>query len=288
MALERLEPGFDMDNVLTAVVTLPEAHASRRGRAMDRRAPSRGRGSCPASSAPAPTSRLPFAGGRWNPNRGLEIEGPAAPRRAKARGPSTTSSRPACSKRCACGSSRAALSPTRDGAGAPLVAIVNQAMARRFWPDRSPLGARLRQGDDPAGQWRTVVGVVADIRNDDADQPPLPYLYVPLAQQPRTDDVADAAHGVGDPAALAEPLRRAIAALRSGSGALRRAHDARGVGADLSGSRMLIQVMGALALIALGLAGSASGAWRRSRSVSARARSACAWRSARRAGQVGA
>jgi predicted permease len=140
-----------------------------------------------------------------------------------------------------------------DGAETQPVAIVNQAMARRFWPNRSPIGARLRQGGTDS-VWRTVVGVVADIRNDDADQPPLPYLYVPLAQEPiRT--VSIAIRTANDPARLADPLRQAIAAFDPDQPL----YDVRTMvdlwTADLQGSRILIQVMSVLALIALGLAG---------------------------------
>jgi putative ABC transport system permease protein len=72
-----------------------------------------------------------------------------------------------------------------DAAGAPLVVLVNATMARRYWPNASPLGARLRLGDEPTTDaWRTVVGVVGDIRNDDIDQPPTPYVFVPHAQRP--------------------------------------------------------------------------------------------------------
>jgi ABC-type antimicrobial peptide transport system permease subunit len=99
-----------------------------------------------------------------------------------------------------------------------------------------------------------VVGVVADIRNDDADQPALPYLYVPLAQEPiRT--VSLALRAANDPAGLAEPLRQAIASFDPDHPL----YDVRTMidvwETDLQNSRLLIQVMGALAMIALGLAG---------------------------------
>ena len=211
IALERLEPGFDIDNVLTAVVTLPEAmppDAAARwiDEAVDARAPAAGRHRRPARPAGC---RLPAAAGI--PNRGLEIEGQPADADARGRWAVDYVDHAGAARDArACRSSKGARSPTPTAPDAPLVAIVNQAMARRFWPGRSPLGARLRQGDDPPGQWRTVVGIVGDIRNDDADQPPLPYLYVPLAQQPaRTMTLT--LRTAGDPAALAEPLRRAIA-----------------------------------------------------------------------------
>ena len=59
------------------------------------------------------------------------------------------------------------LSPT-DDAGTPLVAVVNESLAGRLWPDQDPLGQRLRNarlGD--SAPWITVVGVVADIREAD-------------------------------------------------------------------------------------------------------------------------
>jgi hypothetical protein len=42
--------------------------------------------------------------------------------------------------------------------------VISETMARRYWPDRSPLGSRLRIGSEPDSEWRTVVGVVADVR----------------------------------------------------------------------------------------------------------------------------
>ena len=50
----------------------------------------------------------------------------------------------------------------RDGDGAPPVVVVNQTMARTFWPGQNALGHRIK----PSGEkeWRTVVGVVADVK----------------------------------------------------------------------------------------------------------------------------
>ena len=55
-----------------------------------------------------------------------------------------------------------------DESGAPLVAVINESLARRLWPDLDPLGRRLknaRLGDE--APWVTVVGVVADLRESD-------------------------------------------------------------------------------------------------------------------------
>jgi putative ABC transport system permease protein len=68
------------------------------------------------------------------------------------------------------------------------VAIVNEEAARRFWPGRDPLGARLAL-DATSGQerWLDIVGVVGNIRNSDIDQGPLPQVFVPASIQPGAD-----------------------------------------------------------------------------------------------------
>jgi putative ABC transport system permease protein len=70
-----------------------------------------------------------------------------------------------------------------DREGAPLVVIVSQSMARRIWPGQDPIGKRIRwAGDEDAGQWRTIVGLVADTRYREFLEP-RPSVYVPVAQQ---------------------------------------------------------------------------------------------------------
>ncbi|MFN7992489.1 MAG: ABC transporter permease [Bryobacteraceae bacterium] len=68
----------------------------------------------------------------------------------------------------------------RDGKDAPAAVIVNQTMARHFWGNQSPIGKRVRPGfRDP---WRTVVGVVADVKNAGIDMPTGTELYFPYEQ----------------------------------------------------------------------------------------------------------
>ena len=70
----------------------------------------------------------------------------------------------------------------RDREGAPAVAVINRAMARRLWPGRDPLGRRVRLGDAFDGREVEVVGVVADARYVANRPPDSPYLFLPLAQ----------------------------------------------------------------------------------------------------------
>jgi predicted permease len=250
IAIESLEPGFDMDNVLTASVTLPESMPLGTASQWFEDVAARAR-ELPGVLSAGAASRLPFAGTRWNPNRQLEIEGRQTMDADGAWAVDYVVT-PGHLEALRVPLLEGRLIGSHDGADAPLVAIVNQTMARRFWPGRSPLGARLRQS--PAESWRTVVGVVADVRNDDADQPPLPYLYLPLAQRPvRTMSLT--LRTAADPLALADALRRAVAEYDADQ-ALYDVRTMRGIWEqDLSGTRILIQVMAALAAIALGLAG---------------------------------
>ena len=73
-----------------------------------------------------------------------------------------------------------------DEDGKLSVAIIDEATVRRFWPDRDPVGRRLRILGGFARQnnlsWSTVVGVVKDIKHDGLDVDGVPHVYVPVNQ----------------------------------------------------------------------------------------------------------
>jgi predicted permease len=97
-----------------------------------------------------------------------------------------------------------------DNAAAPAVAIVNETMARRLWPDGDALGQRLRRRDGV----REIVGIAKDAKYQNlADASPL-WVYLPLAQEP-TDNVALslAVRTAGDPMALRSGIEREVKAL---------------------------------------------------------------------------
>jgi macrolide transport system ATP-binding/permease protein len=71
----------------------------------------------------------------------------------------------------------------QDRAGAPLVLIVNQTMANRFWPGKDATGHRVKI----AGEWRTVIGVAHDIKYHRINEVPRPFLYSPALQVEGTD-----------------------------------------------------------------------------------------------------
>ena len=71
-----------------------------------------------------------------------------------------------------------------DEDGKPLVAIIDESTARKYWPTRDPLGRRVRFGQDPTKPWTTVVGIIKDIKSDGLDIDGVPHIYVSTYQDP--------------------------------------------------------------------------------------------------------
>jgi predicted permease len=72
----------------------------------------------------------------------------------------------------------------RDTAGAPPTVVVSRALVARHFGTREALGARIRLGPPESTEpWRTIVGVVGDVHNDDINAPPFPHAYVPVLQR---------------------------------------------------------------------------------------------------------
>jgi predicted permease len=97
---------------------------------------------------------------------------------------------------------------TRDRANSPLVAIINETLARRYWPHENPIGKRLK-GFDLRGQhddWLTVVGVVRDTRSGGLEKPPFSQIYE--LQEQRGEQIGNLViRTAGDPATLAASAR---------------------------------------------------------------------------------
>ncbi len=98
---------------------------------------------------------------------------------------------------------------TSDREDTEPVAVISRSMADRFWPDASPLGARIRVGDLDT-PWRTVVGIAGDTIDDWFSSRNSPTAYVPVEQAP-SSLVNLVLRSSGDPSSLAEPARQLVA-----------------------------------------------------------------------------
>ena len=72
----------------------------------------------------------------------------------------------------------------RDDLRAPRVCVINQALAQRLFPDQDPLGQRIQTVPWLTNEYREIVGVVGDTRQDNLADPPPPRIYVPYRQSP--------------------------------------------------------------------------------------------------------
>jgi predicted permease len=103
-----------------------------------------------------------------------------------------------------------------DIAGAPDVAVINEQLARRLFPDEDPIGQSIDLVGSRGAPIRkgrlTIVGVAADIKEVGLNEVAFPDLYVPYAQRPAAD-IELLARGHGDDASMAAALRSAVAAV---------------------------------------------------------------------------
>ncbi len=101
----------------------------------------------------------------------------------------------------------------RDRRGAPGVVVVNETLARRYWPDADPVGERLSP-EWADGRWLTVVGVVGDVRHDGLTEGAAPELYFPHAQMAgAAATMAIVVETAEDPARFAPYLREVVRSL---------------------------------------------------------------------------
>jgi predicted permease len=98
-----------------------------------------------------------------------------------------------------------------DREGAPSVAIINEQMAQRFWPEEDPIGKQIGLGYPT--RMAEIIGIVRDGRFRNYRAPVNPCYYVPWAQDMYWGGMNLEVRAAGDPMQLAGPVRREIQAL---------------------------------------------------------------------------
>jgi putative ABC transport system permease protein len=97
----------------------------------------------------------------------------------------------------------------RDREGSPQVAIINETLARRYWPGEDPIGKRLNLGDTNDPSWWEIVGVAGDVKAFGLEQETHGDLYRPLYQVP-FPLIAFTIRTAADPMRLAASVRQEI------------------------------------------------------------------------------
>ena len=98
----------------------------------------------------------------------------------------------------------------RDGEPSRRVVIVNERLARMFWPEQDPIGKGLRIAGSQTGSLPEVIGVVKDVKYRDVRADYGPMVYRPLFQTSSTDPMTLHVRVAADPGALAATIRREL------------------------------------------------------------------------------
>ena len=181
--LQSVDPGFNPRNALTFEISLPKMQYPddplivRFNREAQRRI-----AAVPGVQAAGFSTILPLAG--TNADSSFAIEGQPANDRNPSPDEEKRQVSPDYFRALEIPLIKGRFFTDADNADAPLVIIVNQVFAKKFWPKGDALGKRIVMGgmsDNP--KWITIVGIVGDIRHFGLDVDPKPEMYVPFGQE---------------------------------------------------------------------------------------------------------
>ncbi len=204
--LLRTDPGFRMDHVLTAELILPPAQypnaakiTAVQDQILERVA------SLPGVVSAGLVSSLPLSG--YEPGTWFTIKGRPDPAPGEVQRASWQVATPGYFQAMGIPVLRGRSFDATDAADGHPVALINETMAKRYWPGQDPLGARIAVDRE-----REVVGIVRDVRNRSVNRAPEAGIVVPQHQAP-TKSLFVVVRTTGHPNSLAKALQGEIVAL---------------------------------------------------------------------------
>src|SRR5262245_4575449 len=215
--LQHVDPGFNPNNVRTIEFSLPkekyrgkDQQAAFYTQLIERVAV------LPGVQVAAAACAVPFSGGQWGDfeegfkllNQGFRIEGRASDDPGQEPHASYSSVSADYFKAIGIPLLRGRHFTARDTKGGPRVAIINNTMAKRFFPDQDPIGKRilLTNGEEV---YREIVGVAGDVKSNGVDRETPAQIYEPYLQQP-FPFMTLVLRANGDPSGLNEAIRAEI------------------------------------------------------------------------------
>jgi predicted permease len=220
LRLLRVDPGFDHHNVLTLQIALPPArYAESQQRAAFFEQVLQRVEQLPGVESAGLTNVLPLGG---NPDYSFTVEGRATRTPADTLQAGWRAISPDYFRAVGIPLRKGRSFTGQDHAQAAGVVIINETMARRFWPNEDPLGKRIKLGlPERPYPWLSIVGVVGDVKQFNLESPVEPEMYMPFAQMPwtlmpafmRFAPLTLAVRAAADPANLSTAVRREILAV---------------------------------------------------------------------------
>lgn len=144
----------------------------------------------------------------------------------------------------------------QDHQNAPRVIVINETMARQYWPNEDPVGKRMAIGESSKEtSWRTIIGVVGDIRHASLTEPPVPTAFIDYRQDleswPRMAFVVKTRT---DAASFASAVRTSLVTLDPQQPVYAVETMDQLLSASVASRRFVMSLIGSLAFIALSLA----------------------------------
>ncbi len=242
--LSQTDPGFRAENILTLVVRhTPSQQANLFPQVLSRIA------ALPGVQSAALTSNIPASGGGYS--WGFQIEGhpevpieeaplPHAQMEFVSPQYFTTLSIPL---------KRGRFLAERDSLEAPAVVVINETMARKFWGVQDPVGQRVHLGPS----WRTIVGVVGDVRQDSLTKPPEPQAYISYLQYFQ-GDIQLVVRTAIDPLSLVNAIETEVRRVNPDQPIVSIRTMEKVLAEDTASTRLLMSLMGGFAALAMILA----------------------------------
>jgi len=250
--LSNVDPGFDASNLLTVSTALPESKYAQPAQriaffenVLQRVA------RLPGVRSPALTSSLPLT--NYVQGGAMTVEGrpdqpsggrPLVPMEHVSQAYFTTLKVPLRAGR---------FFDEEDFTSQTQVVITNRAFAQRYFPNDDPLGKKIRLGD-PNSPWRTIVGVVGDVRHMSLNHEAEPEIYVPYAGQDATSTAMVAVRTGTDPRSLAAAVREEVMAVDPEQPVFAVSTMGQRIADSMSGTRFNATLLGFFGLVALVLA----------------------------------
>ena len=214
MRLRNVNPGFNAGNQLTMNVVLPNAKYPKDEQVVDfYRQLSERLEALPGVVATGFTSVLPFSANF--DGRGLAVEDYPKPP-GKEISVDLYIATPGYLNAMGISLLQGRAFSIEDEKTRPLIALINETMSRELWPDQSPIGKRIKFPGSAKypQQWRTIVGVVGDVKQYGLDKKAPMQMYMPEAQSP-TRFMTLVVHASSDPSNLIAAVRGEVQALDS-------------------------------------------------------------------------
>jgi len=205
--LQQVDPGFDPKNALVAAIDLPGSkYPDNQQRLAFYNQLIQQLSALPGVQAVGATQSLPLGGDYV---LGFVIQGrpPAAP--GQDRSTNYYSVTTDYFKAAGMTLLRGRLFTERDTLGATNVAIINEAMAKRYFPNEDPIGQRIHVTQGPE-TFREIVGIVSDTKQYGLDQDTPVQTYTPYLQMPFSNSMVVVVRTAGDPLSLSAAVRSQV------------------------------------------------------------------------------